>query len=389
MKTLRSIENRRNRIEEIDYLRGFAILSVVAIHTSANFTEIRDINLLLVMNVIVDVFSHFAVPSFIFVSGFVLSLSYNGQFSKKSFYTKRAKSIIPQYIIFSIFYILFKIGLSSINGKVNSPSISTVIFDLLTASSYYHLWFFAVIIQFYISYPYIIKIYNIFANKKRILCLISITLIVQQMWIVISDIAQTILDLTTYLNSINYYLNLFINSWLSLIFLSYIFYFILGIYVAQNYKDMNKQILKAKKWAILTILVMTGIISLLFIEGIIRYGGYYKIPHTYFMLLDLIESLYFPLIILIILNISLNISIMKNKYSNIILLLGKYSFGIYLVHALYMDIIIQIVYPYFGIYNNQLIFYPVLFILTIFLSYFSVSQISHLPNSRIIIGIKS
>ena len=69
---------------------------------------------------------------------------------------------------------------------------------------------------------------------------------------------------------------------------------------------MKEQILKVKKWAILTILVMTGIVSLLFIKGIIRYGDYYEIPHTYFMLLNLIESLYFPVTILIALIISLN-----------------------------------------------------------------------------------
>lgn len=380
---------QKNRIEEIDYLRGFAILAVIAIHTSANFAEIRDINLLLIINVIIDVFSHFAVPSFIFISGFVLSLIYNGQFSKKSFYAKRAKSILPQYIIFSVFYTLLGIGLSTINGKASSSSILTMITNLLTTSSSYHLWYFAVIGQFYIFYPYIIKIYNKFTDDNKTLCFAGIVLIIQLVWIVVSDFAQTVLDMSTYLNSMNYYLNLLINSWLSLIFLSYIFYFVLGIYVCQNYKNVKEQILKVKKWAILTILVMTGIISLLFIKGIIRYGDYYEIPHTYFMLLNFIESLYFPLIILITLIISLNLSIMKNKYSNIVLSLGKYSFGIYLVHVFYIDVITQIVYPHFEIFSNQLIFYPVLFLSTLLLSYFSVNRIAHLHRSKTIIGVES
>jgi surface polysaccharide O-acyltransferase-like enzyme len=117
--------------------------------------------------VIIDVFSHFAVPSFIFISGFVLSHNYNGPFSKKLFYKKRAKSILPQYMIFSIFYIIFDILLSSLNVNVYSVSILKVIFDLLTANSYYHLWFFALIIQFYMFYPYLIEIYNKFVTNNR------------------------------------------------------------------------------------------------------------------------------------------------------------------------------------------------------------------------------
>ena len=169
-------------------------MAVIAIHTSANFAEIRDINLLLIINVIIDVFSHFAVPSFIFISGFVLSHIYKGQFSKKSFYAKRAKSILPQYIIFSVFYTLLSIGLSAINGKASSPSILTMIINLLTASSSYHLWYFAVIGQFYIFYPYIMRIYSKFADNNRTLYFAGIILIIQQVWIIVSDFAQTVLE---------------------------------------------------------------------------------------------------------------------------------------------------------------------------------------------------
>lgn len=91
---------QKKRIGEIDYLRGFAILAVIATHTSARFIQIPNINLLLIINVIIDVFSHFAVPLFIFISGFVLSLNYKGPFSKKTYLQKRVKSILPPYIFF-------------------------------------------------------------------------------------------------------------------------------------------------------------------------------------------------------------------------------------------------------------------------------------------------
>lgn len=383
---------QKNRIEEIDYLRGFAILAVIAIHTSANFTKIQNINLLLIINVIIDVFSHFAVPLFVFISGFVLSLNYNGLFSKKIYYKKRAESIFPQYIIFSILYIMLSIVYSVANGEFTPPSIIKIIFYLLTASASHHLWYFAIIIQLYILYPYIQNIYKKFVDTNKTLYFVAMTLIIQLVWIVIKNTAQAYLNSTTYLSSITYfylYFNPIINTLLSRIFLSHIFYFVLGIYVYQNYKDVKNGILKAEKWIFPTILVITGVISDLWIKGIIEYGSYDKIPKIYFIFPNLIEPLYFSLIFSVLLIISLNISNTKNKYSNIILSLGKYSFGIYLIHVLYIQIIVETIYPFFGISYNQWIFYPVLFILTILLSYESVHQIAHSPYSEIIVGIKN
>lgn len=378
---------QKNRIEEIDYLRGFAILAVIAIHTSSFFTKIPDVNFLLIINVIINVFSHFAVPLFIFISGFVLFLNYNSILSQKSFYKKRAESILPQYVIFSAIYILLSVVLSAIDGKLELPSIIKIVFNLSTANSSYHLWYFALIIQFYIIYPYTIKKYKKFADNDSTFLFICITLIIQEAWIVIKNIA-IYFSSTTYFNSINYF-NPIIDIVLQRVFLSHIFYFILGIYACQNYKGLKDKILKAKQWTLPTMLIFTGIISVLWIKGIIEYGNYYRIPKYYFTATGLIESLYLSLIISMLMEISSNYSKKKNKYSNVILLFGKYSFGIYLIHVLYMRIIVEIIYPQFDIDPDQWIFYPVLFILTLLLSYFSVHQISHLPCSEIIVGVKN
>ncbi|KKH97834.1 hypothetical protein EO95_11760 [Methanosarcina sp. 1.H.T.1A.1] len=376
------------RIEEIDYLRGFAILAVVAIHTSANFTQIPNVNLLLIINVIIDVFSHFAVPLFIFISGFALSIKYKGQFSQKLFLQKRAKSILPPYIIFSTIYILYNISLSAINGNLKIPSIMTIIFNFLTASSYSHLWYFALIIQFYIFYPYIMKTYEKFANNGKIFYFIFLVLITQQVWIIIKGTAIDYFDSSTYFNSITYF-NEIVYIILNRVFFSHIFYFIFGIYVCQNYEYVIAQISKAKKWILPTIILLTGVISAFWINGMIKYGSYYSIPQSYFLVPYLLASIYYPFIFSIL--FILTFSIIKNKYSNYsktILLIGRYSFGIYLIHALYIAIIVTLIFPQFGVDFNHLIFYPVLFISSLLLSYFSVYLISYLPYSEIIIGIK-
>jgi peptidoglycan/LPS O-acetylase OafA/YrhL len=377
------------KIKEIEYLRGFAILAVVAIHTSMNFTKITNVNLLLVLNVIVDVFSHFAVPLFIFISGFVLSLNYKGTFSQKKFLRKRVKSVIPSYIIFSTLYLLLNVILSAINGNLKIPSLMIIIFNFVTASSYYHLWYFALIIQFYIFYPSIIKTYDKYANNK-IFYFIFLMLIIQELWLIIRDVIITYFDSSTHSYSI--YFNAISSTILSRVFFSHIFYFTIGIYVCRNYQYTLDKLFKAKRWILPTIIVFTGIISSFWIDGIAKYGSYERIPQSYFIVPHLLASVYFPFVFSILFIISLNFSITKYKYSNyskIILLLGRYSFGIYLIHALFITVIVTLVFPQFGVDVNCLIFYPTLFILSILLSCFSVYFISHLPYSEILIGIKN
>lgn len=379
-----------NKFDEIEYLRGFAILAVIAIHISANFTHIQNINLLLIVNVIVDVFSHFAVPLFIFISGFVLSFKYKGSFSQKTFYKKRAKFVLPQYIIFSLLYILLNIAISSLNGSLKIPSIITIVFYFLTASSYYHLWFFALIIQFYIFYPWIIKLYENFTNSGRTFLFIFLTLIMQQLWLIIEDVSITYFTSSTYFNSITY-LNVIFKLLLNRLFFSHIFYFIIGIYVCQNYEYVMDKVFNFKKWTLLTIIVLTGVISALWIKGIAKYGGFSNIPESYSIFYDLLNSVYYPFIFSILLITSSNLLYIKNKYfdySKTISLIGRYSFGIYLIHPLYMTIIATLIFPHFSIDFNHLIFYPILFISTFILSYFSVYLTSYLPHSEILIGIK-
>jgi peptidoglycan/LPS O-acetylase OafA/YrhL len=61
---------------EIEYMRGFAALAVIAVHISMNYTQIPTVNLLALLNVFIYIAAHFAVPVFIFISGWVLAARY-------------------------------------------------------------------------------------------------------------------------------------------------------------------------------------------------------------------------------------------------------------------------------------------------------------------------
>jgi len=366
--------NQNKRVIEIEYLRGVAILAVLAIHTSSNFIHIQNLNLLLITNVIIDVFAHFAVPLFIFISGFVLPIKYDSSLSKRSFYKKRVLSIIPPYIIFSIVYICIRtIGHWKMNGVLEYPSLTNILFWILTASSAFHMWFFALVIQFYMIYPYIIYLYEKYSLKKQLILLLLITFLVQESWLVSRDVLQT-------------YSNPTINLLLTSVFLSHIFYFILGIYTYHNYENMKKKVLENKKLLSFFVLLFTIVISIFWIKGIIEYGNYSNIPAYFFIIPDLIGTVYFPLIFLLLLMSTINLKSSNRISSNILLSLGNYSFGIYLIHVVYMNVIINILFPKVNIDVDQSIYYILLFLLTLTLSYINIYIITLLPNHEIFIG---
>jgi len=55
---------------EIDILRGISALAVITIHVTANFVLISVFNTLQLSMAYMDWLSQFAVPSFVFISGF-------------------------------------------------------------------------------------------------------------------------------------------------------------------------------------------------------------------------------------------------------------------------------------------------------------------------------
>ena len=101
-------------------MRGIAALAVIAVHISMNYTRIPDVNLLALTNVFIYITAHFAVPVFIFISGWVLAARYTGYFSIREFYRRRAKTILIPYLVFSGLYLL--VAVEGTIGLAGVPS---------------------------------------------------------------------------------------------------------------------------------------------------------------------------------------------------------------------------------------------------------------------------
>lgn len=357
------------RIKEIDYLRGFAILGVIIIHTTTNASKIEEINLLLITNTFLNILSSFAVPLFILISGTVLALKYRNHFPRQPFYKKRALSTAPQYLIFSMLYLVP----SYIYGRLPNPD--QIIFKLATGTCAVHLWFFILIIQFYLLYPFLIRLYHHCQRKNLTRYLLIMYLFIQVSWhTTLMYLNMTTTDTATKLV-------------LGKLFLSHIFYFMTGIYAGKNIALIKEKIHNSKilHFAAISITI-TIILSAFRISGINVYSEFERISPTLWTLQNILNPALIISITIVLSKLSLALQKPKDTIiSRIMKELGNHSFGIYLIHMFFLRLIFKILIV-INITHNNWIFYPILFLSVIILSYISTALINYMPHSNLIIG---
>jgi len=372
------MENRIRYFDEINILRAFAILAVISIHVSTYFTRMGTINFLAATYMSVDIFSHFAVPLFICISGFVLYNKYSGTIALKKFYEKRLVSVLPQYLIFSTFYQgMIYIG-SIVLAKPVNLDIPHIIYLYATGGCFYHLWFFVLIIQIYLLYPAVLWIYGYCDSRGRSFELLFAVFLVGVIYelcpipdVYILGVATPILGVATK-------------------FIGYLFYFMLGMIVRSKYDEL---LLKSVSDASLYCMSIPLLCCTIF--GIFGYAQkYFNFDITliqpvagqyWHWLTAVVTPLYYVVIFGLCLSISLHLVSRRTRVFTLLEKIGHYSFGIYLIHAFFLYVFV-LVLPRFGFDWNNWLFYPLIFCLTLILSCLSVEFIQKLPYSKYIIG---
>jgi len=368
MNHTRTSNFRPGIIEEIDYLRGFGVLGVIAIHTTGYFTEVKQFNPLVLVNLWADIFSQFAVPLFILISGFVLAKNYRKDFSVLVFYRKRIRSIIPQYLLFSALYTAFN-NWGGVKNNSLGTNLALLLKNIWLSDASYHLWFFSIIIQFYILYPLIIKIYTIFKQRDRAELSIVLFLIIQTIFMVGLH--------TPYLSGIK------------LNFIGFLFYFGLGIYTQDHFDSLKRRFTLPTLLLFTISMALTLGTSFFIIIGLTTGYKYSSIPSYFFMGPELIYPVFRVITFVLLFNVARSfLGKRKSILAKVINRIGDYSFGIYLIHIFFNQSAIKILKNY-QIDFDDWIFYPTIFAVTIILSYLSVRLISFIPYSYYLVGSQS
>ncbi|MBM7649889.1 peptidoglycan/LPS O-acetylase OafA/YrhL [Bacillus ectoiniformans] len=141
----------RGHIFEIHFLRAFACLCVLAVHVSASFYKEhgQQFN---EFTYFFNQISRFGTPLFAVISGFLLvyQMRFKG-FHFNKFVSSRFTKIGLPFLFWSVFYLVFLFIKQGTNPF--DAGLSTFIGNFLSGNSFYHLYFMAIVFQFYLVFP--------------------------------------------------------------------------------------------------------------------------------------------------------------------------------------------------------------------------------------------
>lgn len=317
----------KSKLGELDILRAFAAIAVIIIHVTSPAHSISFFPYKLIATTISDI-ACFAVPCFIFISGLVLFRSnYDGiNNGVISFYKQRFGKILPIYLIFSIFYMI--LSRQEFQGNMVHVGLHIIV-KLVKGGAYYHLWYFGLLFQLYLLFPFLLGFY-----KKQPRMTLLIAALVQLVW------EMTGPRLATQL------LHAPDPQGLCRIFIgSYIFYLVAGFY----FLEKREQLLSKKYLGFILVLIPLRAYLLQVIDA-----GY----------LSTVTNIpFYTLLILFMYKVSLQL-----QENSMLKSIGNYSLEIYLIHAVVLLVLESMMYNV-GITIEQLVYIPLMSLLVVGISY--------------------
>lgn len=351
-------------------MRGMAIIAVVMIHVTVAYDWLTGNSPLVIVNILLNRLSGYAVPLFVLISGIVLANGYWDRYDLKQFYIKRIKSIIPQYIFFTVFYIVWRVLFLAI-----PLTLLLVVYDFGTASGYYQMWFFALIIQLYIMYPLLEKIYQWFENRQIVVYLVIGSLLLQIVYNLLGSI---------FINMISsWHYSTVLSLMLFRLFPPYLFYFFLGIFVIRNIDAVKSWASNLNVSLIVALALALGGIAT--VQVVLNRMQMLSAPINYLWDIMSLNVILFILSFVLAYRLSVWLINRSSILLSVFKSIGRYSFGIFLVHSFFLTSI-TIGLNQIGITDTAWIFYPIAFVLTMGLSYLGVMLASYLPYSQYIVG---
>ncbi|NLA99434.1 MAG: acyltransferase [Methanomicrobiales archaeon] len=356
--------------DEVGYLRGFAALAVIAVHVSMNYIRIPVVNLLALTNAFIYVAAHFAVPVFLFISGWVLAARYTGDFSLREFYRRRAWRVIPPYLFFTALYLLVRVD--GTIGFAGIPSLERAASALLLGTAAYHLWFFALIIQIYLLFPLIVRGYDIFDRAGAALYLLFSLFFLMILWNTGAHLIGAFAGAEWYTVLIR-------------LIPSHLFYVAAGIHVARHPGVLSSL---SPAW----VLAAAGAGALLsggvWVAAILVSGSLTATSLAIFCIYRIFEPFYCVPAIAALVLAARRLDAGGGRASEAVLSFGEYSYGIYLIHPLVIAAGASLWFALTGLLWADWVTYPVIFVVAVLASYAAVRVLSHVPYARWVLGVR-
>ncbi|MBD1372490.1 acyltransferase [Hazenella sp. IB182357] len=351
------MSNAMKYIYEINFIRGISCLLVLAVHVTAThyYGQGRTWdNLTIILNQL----GRYGTPTFAVISGFLLFYQFRSKELKLISYAKsRFKKIGIPFLVWSAIYLIITVYI--VRTDVYESFLQFIKF-VLSGKSFYHLYFIAVVMKFYIIFPFLQRIKT---KKQWIFTLIfSLLITVSAMLLREMNLPSSISE--------DIHSRSFLPIW--------IYYFILGGFLAFNWHGVKKMVKHFQiVWLLLGIIMLTWVIL-----ECVYLGSWNTLRWAL-----LIQIPIYIMVVFVIFNLLSTSKRQKNKlfdyFRERIFTIGTYGFGIYLVHPL----ILFCMSKWLPNFVWKTIFLPITFSLALGGSYLLVKILERLPHHHYIITI--
>ncbi|WP_018753866.1 acyltransferase [Paenibacillus sanguinis] len=335
---------KKERLHEIELLRGMAFLAVVLQHVIAGvFYQPGLSGQTILAGTTFLGLIRFAVPLFVFITGVVLFYNYDGKLNYGSFLWKRFQQIVVPYLAWTVIYYIW---MSIRSGGLSLSGIWGELVHLvklaLTGQASYHLWFMVMIIPFYLLFP----LFRLMLGKDK---KPWVNLAVAALFLGISFVLVYALS-KGWITSDNAILNATVIRYLDRNFLFWMFYFVMGGLVGMYHKQW-KWIVSRIWWLCLIGLGVFMYIIYTRIETLTQsltsdlyiYSSYVTGPLKPLMMGTILVSM--------VLVFAVADWLAKRKtrwFPSLLTTFGRYSFGAYLIHAIVLSSTNYLVISYLG-----------------------------------------
>lgn len=336
-------------------LKAVAALSVIGIHVTAGYSSVCDFGYVL------NQLFRFAVPIFVILSGFLL---YNADLFKKrdtkKFYVGRFKKVIIPFFIWTMVYSIWSF-------KSNPSQVLSILlferFHRYIVNGYVHLYFVIIIAQMYLIYPLLRKLFKRGYSKLVLFISFSITLY---------------FNMAIYLYSLHIIIApLWIYKYIYKLFFTWIFYFVVGMYISMN-RDRFESLIK--KYDNVLVIVWFLSFLLLLTDS--------KITNTQGSSMKLTVIIYTIISFCALYRISLKIKT-DSSTMKIFKNLSDKSYIVFLSHVLILDIIkVYAVNIKFTNILNGIWGMIILYVLTVSSTYIFVKIIDYIPYSQLLGNVR-